>query len=72
VTAGTIVVVVQPADRVEEQQPAQIHELVIELPTESRFESRLNSACESMLSKDSRQLLVDCRTADHKRGQQQK
>jgi hypothetical protein len=70
VTAGTIVIVIQPADSVEEQQPTEIHQLVIKLTTESRIESRLDSTCESMLSKRCGQLFVSVALLTDKHAQQ--
>jgi len=48
-TAGAVVVVIQSADRVEEQQPAEIDKLLVQPATESWFECCFDASGETVL-----------------------
>ncbi|MGH9426710.1 MAG: hypothetical protein ACRD2L_10480 [Terriglobia bacterium] len=58
--ARTIVVIVQPSDGVEKQQPSEVNELVIDTAPNSLFQRGINPAREALLREDSGQLLIQC------------
>ncbi|HVF17336.1 MAG TPA: hypothetical protein VNA21_10500 [Steroidobacteraceae bacterium] len=58
-TAGARVVAVQRVSGIEPQQTSEIREVVVDTPAESLLERRLDSACETVLTKHARQAGIE-------------
>jgi hypothetical protein len=61
--AGTIVIVVESANRVEEEESAKVSETNVQMTSEASFQGGLNPAGESVLLKHRRQLIIQPRVA---------